>query len=126
MKSLIISLALAVLVVVMSTVYTGTIDKVSNQMKGINEEIAVFIENGDYDGAFQKTNDLSSYIEEKSTLMEAIGNHEELKEIELGVVELREFIRNKDKAEALSRCALLDFLFMYMPENYHLKTENIL
>lgn len=126
MKSVIISLALAVVVLVISITYTKTIDNVSARMKEINTEIAIFLEKDEYNTAFEKTKELGGYIEEKRTLMEAIGNHEEIKAIEMGIVELREFIRSNDKVDALSKCAILDFLFGYLPESYHLKAENIL
>ena len=95
-------------------------------MKEINTEIAIFLEKDEYNTAFEKTKELGGYIDEKKTLMEAIGNHEEIKAIEMGIVELREFIRSNDKVDALSKCAILDFLFGYLPESYHLKAENIL
>lgn len=126
MKSLIISLSLAVVVVVFSVGYTFKIDTVANELRELNNEIAISLKDENYESALEKADKLSGCIEDKKTLMEAIGNHEEIKSIEMNIAEMKEYIRGSARSDALSKCALLDFLFGYLPEGYHLKAENIL
>lgn len=126
MKSLIISLSLAVVVVVFSIGYTFKIDAVANELRELNNEIAISLKNENYESALEKAEKLSGSIDEKKTLMEAIGNHEEIKSIEMNIAEMKEYIRGSARSDALSKCSLLDFLFCYLPESYHLKAENIL
>ena len=126
MKSFVIAAVLAFFVVVGSMVYTFAIDSVSQSMADINGKVLSSLENSDFAEAHRGIDELKNYIKKKSTLMEAMGNHEDLDEIRITVFELEKYTEGKSKTDALSKCAVLGFLFEHLPESYHVKSKNIL
>lgn len=126
MKSLIIAAVLALIVTSGSIAYTCKIDEVSVEMAQINDVIASNLEHDDFNAAETKIADLKGYIEKKRTIMEAMGNHQDLDEIRITVFELEKYTEGRSRTDALSKCAVLGFLFEHLPESYHVKAENIL
>lgn len=126
MKSVVMSVILAAAVITGSVIYTNVIDGVSAEMSGINKEIAACIETDDYNTASGHISGLKELIEKKSVLLEAMGNHAEVDEIIMNVYELERYTQGENKTDALSKCAVLGFLFGHLAEEYHLKPENIL
>ena len=126
MKSFIISAVLAVIVIAGSMFYTYKIDKVSEKMSDINKQIISCLDKKNYEGASDKIYELKEFLDEKSTLMAAMGDHEDLDNIETNLSELEKYTEGKNRTDALSKCAVLSFLFKHLPESYHLRLENIL
>ncbi|MCC8169824.1 MAG: DUF4363 family protein [Oscillospiraceae bacterium] len=126
MKSVIISIVIAVAVVAGSIVYTNNLEKVSEDLRGINREVSQCLKDEDFAGADLKIEQLTAYLNRKRALLDATGDHEEMDQIEMNISELAEFSRGGQKADALSKTRVLDFLFEHLPLNYKLKLENIL
>ncbi|MGN0148687.1 MAG: DUF4363 family protein [Clostridia bacterium] len=126
MRSVVISAVLAVVIIAGSLMYTNNLEKVSRELSYINEQVAECLERDDYTGAEAGVERLSAYLDRKRAMLDAIGNHEEMDKIEMNISELAEYTRGKQKADALSRNHVLDFLFEHLPLNYKLKFENIL
>ena len=59
-------------------------------------------------------------------MLAATGNHEEIDKIEITIAELKEYILQHSKADALAHTEALNVLFRHLPKNYKLRTENIL
>lgn len=126
MKSVIISIAIAALIVAGSLFYTKNLDKVSEELRGINGKISEYIEGGDYFAADAEIDRLVSRFNSRRAVLDMIGDHEETDKIEINLYELTEYSRGQKQTDALSRCRVLDFLFEHLPQNYRLKFENIL
>lgn len=126
MKSVVVSVIIAVIVVAGSLFYTRSLEKVSGELIEINKQISERIEAEDYSGANSEIERLSSYLDSRRAVLDAIGDHEEMDNIEMNLSELEEFAKGEKKTDALSRCRVLDFLFEHLPLNYKLKLENIL
>ncbi len=126
MKSVIISIAIAALIVAGSLFYTKNLEKVSEELRGINDKVSECIEGGDYFGADAEIDRLTAYFNSRRAVLDMIGDHEEMDKIEMNLYELTEYSRGQKQTDALSRCHVLDFLFEHLPLNYKLKLENIL
>lgn len=126
MKSLIISVILAGIMIAGSLLYTCKIEDVSAEMSEINERITDCLENERYDDAGAAVYELKEFMDKKNTLLATMGGHEDLDKIAMNLAELERYTKERNKADALSKCAVLDFLFKHLTEGYHLKAENIL
>lgn len=126
MKSVVISVIIAAIVVAGSLVYTRSLENVSEELMSINEQVSKYIENEDYLSAESEIAHLKAYLNSRRAVLDAIGNHEEMDKIEMNLYELEEYSNGEKKTDALSKCRVLDFLFEHLPLNYKLKPENIL
>ncbi len=126
MRSLFVALIIAFITVFGSIEYTRHLENISRQMIEQNQEIEKDIMSQNYDTASEKTKQLSDFIEEKRSLLDAVGNHQELDEIERNLAELVSFTDDRMHADALSKCYSLEFLIRALPRNFKIKIENIL
>lgn len=126
MKSVVISIVIAAIVVAGSLIYTSSLERVSSELMTINEEVSKYLEQEDYSGAESEIEHLKSYLNSRRAVLDAIGNHEEMDKIEMSLYELEEYAKGEKQTDALSKCHVLDFLFEHLPLNYKLKPENIL
>ena len=126
MKSVVISVIIAAIVVAGSLVYTRSLEKVSSELMTMNEKVSKYLEQEDYSSAESEIEHLKSYLNSREAVLDAIGNHEEIDKIEMNLYELEEYTKGEKQTDALSRCHVLDFLFEHLPLNYKLKPENIL
>jgi len=126
MKSVIIALIIGSATVFGSIVYTNHLEKISVEMIEINKEIEKDIILENFEEASKKSEQLSGFVREKRTLLDAVGNHQELDEIERNLSELVAFTEENMRADALSKCYSLDFLIKALPRNFKIKIENIL
>lgn len=126
MKSVVISVIIAVVIVAGSLLYTNNLEKVSGELSEINENISELLEAEDYAGASAEIEHLMFYLDRERSILAATGNHEELDKIEMNLSELSEYAKGEKQTDALSSCRVLGFLFEHLPLNYKLKLENIL
>lgn len=126
MKSLFVAISIAIVVVFGSLLYNTHLESISSQMIEKNEGIKKQIEEENYAEASKKTRDLTEFIRDKRTVLDAVGNHEELDEIERTLMELCAFSDDSMHGEALSKCNSLDFLIRALPRNFKIKIENVL
>lgn len=126
MKSVVVSVIIAVIVVAGSLFYTRSLERVSGELIEINKQISERIEAEDYSGANSEIERLTEYLDSRRAVLDAIGDHEEMDNIEMNLSELEEYAKGEKKTDALSRCRVLNFLFEHLPLNYKLKLENIL
>lgn len=126
MKSVIVALIIGALTVFGSIGYTNHLEKISVEMIEKNKEIEKDIVSDNFEEASKKSEQLSGFVREKRTLLDAVGNHQELDEIERSLSELTAFTEENRRADALSKCYSLDFLMKALPRNFKIKIENIL
>ena len=126
MKSLIISLIIGALIVWGSIEYTSGLEKISGQLVSDSQEVRRFIEDENFEEALLGVEEIGFYLEQKRAVMDATGKHNEMDEIEINLAELRTYTENGSKADALAKCASLEFLFEHLPKNFKLRIENIL
>ena len=125
MKSFIIALFLGAFLLVSSKIYIAKLESASQKLLDINASISQSIENEDFSAAADSTKKLSDELSDFETFLAALGNHQEIDNIETSLAELESFIDGKQKYDALSKTNVLTFLFEHLPKNSKLKIENI-
>ena len=125
MKSFIIALFLGAFLLVSSKIYIAKLESASQKLLDINASISQSIENEDFSAAADSTKTLSDELSDFETFFAALGNHQEIDNIETSLAELESFIDGKQKYDALSKTNVLTFLFEHLPKNSKLKIENI-
>ena len=126
MKSFITSLVIAAFILAGSIAYGMHIDKISSELMSINERLTDALEMEDFDKAEEVTNEVQAYFDKKRAMLGATDNHEVLDKIEINIQELYSYVEGRQKADSLSRCRVLGYLYEHLPKNYKLKFENIL
>lgn len=126
MKSLILSLVIGALIVWGSTAYTGGLERISNRLANDAAEVRRLINEENFDEALHQIDDMRLFLEQKRTMMEATGKHDEIDEIEISLEELRAYTESGSQSDASARCAAVEFLFRHLPKNFKLRIENIL
>ena len=125
MKSFIIALFLGAFLLVSSKIYIAKLESASQKLLDINASISQSIENEDFSAAADSTKKLSDELSDFETFFAALGNHQEIDNIETSLAELESFIDGEQKYDALSKTNVLTFLFEHLPKNSKLKIENI-
>lgn len=126
MRSFIFSIIIGILLVTGSIIYTNHMEKLSTELIECNDIIYSLIEEENYSEAEKMIESLSMYIENKTVILAATGNHEEIDKIEITIAQLRQFISQKSCADALAFSRALDVQLKHLPKNYRLRLENIL
>lgn len=126
MKSLIIALSIGLLTIVGSIAYTNHLESVTEQMTRENEIIAQALENERFEEANKSAKELIAFVREKRVILDAVGNHQELDDIEKNLCEMTAFTQEKNKDDSIAKCRVLSFLIESLPRNFKIKIENIL
>ena len=126
MKSVIAALILVCAVVVGSTLYTAELIHVSEELSEMNASVKSSLENNYIDNANREIEHMKSYLRNKEPILSAIGDHNELDNIEINLAELEQYTKGENVTDALAKSKVLEFLFEHMPENYRLMLRNIL
>ncbi len=126
MRSVIVALVIIAISVGGSVIYTNHLENTANEMLLKNNIITINILNENYNDAEIEIKSLQKFVKEKRAVLDAVGNHQELDDIEGELAQLLAFTHEDDKKQALSKCYMLDFLIESLPRNFKLKLENIL
>ena len=122
MKSFMITLVLAAVMVVSGIFCSSYIDRVA----GRNQTIGELIRRADFSAATEQAETLSDEIEKKKIILAITLDHTELDKIETNLAELLSYSQDQQAYDAAAKCQTLHFLFRHLPKNYQLKWENIL
>lgn len=126
MRGVVISCVIAVMIVAGSLWYTHKIEKISEELAGINDKARQCLYVDDFDGAKVQIERLTECMEENRTMLAATGNHEDFDKIEMNISEALGYVTGYEKTDAISHCNVLGFLLEHLPKNYRLRLENIL
>lgn len=126
MKSVIAALTLILAVVVGGFAYTASLVKVSDELSEMNAAVQSSLENNYIENAEHQIEQMRDYLEDKESVLSAMGDHDELDEIKMNIAELEQYVKGEMKTDALAKSEVLEFLFEHMPENYRLKLRNVL
>lgn len=126
MKSFVVSMIIAVILLGGSNLYMKKLEEVSDELSYINNLIYNAIEIDDYETANKEIENLYECIDSSYMFFSSMGNHGELDNIETNLAELKGYTEGKSKYDAMSKCYALSYLFEHLPGNSRLKIENIL
>lgn len=125
MKSLITAFIIAAVVIGTSLYCSHQIDKLTNELTKKNDILLKNITDENFDEALKLLDDIDKTIENSSVLLASYLDHSELQKIETQLVQLDVYIREQEKITALANVNTLNLLFNHLPEDYHVRLENI-
>lgn len=126
MKSFLTALVIAALLLAASEVYMVKLNKATEELSGINNNIMAAINADDYNTARSEIERFSKRLEQKHMFFAAMGNHAEMDNIEMSLSELKSYSEGEQKFDALAKSYTLAYLLGHLPENMKLRIENIL
>lgn len=126
MKSVVISIFIAISIVIGSVAYGNHMQKVSDTLVSLNDGLISEIYKENYSAAEDILDNIMEYINSQRTVLSVTDDHEVLNKIEININELYSYIKGEQKIDALSKCGGLKALFEHLPNNYELRLENIL
>ncbi len=126
MKSFMITLVLAAVMVVSGIFCSSYIGQVAGELSERNETVSELIQRADFSAATEQAEMLSEEIEKKKIILAITLDHTELDKIETNLAELLSYSQDQQAYDAAAKCQTLHFLFRHLPKNYQLKWENIL
>lgn len=119
-------MVIAAAIVAGGIAYGRHMKTISNEFVSANNRLTQAIEEENFESAGYITDKIKMYMEKKKTVLAATDNHEVLDKIEINLQELVSYIEGRQKADALSKCRVLGYLYERLPTNYELRLENIL
>ena len=124
MKSLIIAIIIASIIVFGGVYATNRLSDVSEKLIDMCEEMNESIEENDFKKADKLIEKISKYVDENYVMFATSIDHNEIDKIEMNVNQMKSYIKEKQKADALSFGNVLLGLFEHLPKDYKLKLEN--
>ncbi len=125
MKSFITALVLAAVLAAASIFHIMRLESISAALLEMNSQITASLEAEDYESACRIIDDMTRKLEGFEPFFAAMGNHEEIDNIEMTLAELRSYAEGGFKYDAEAKSYTLDFLFEHLPKNSRLRFENI-
>ena len=126
MRSVIVTLIIAVGMVAGSSMYTSHLNKQSDMLLDITKEVKEYIVNEDYASASESIKKLDKNVSRFEKFFLATGDHIEMDNIKINISELKSYTKHKMKGDAMSKIYVLEFLFEHLPHNNQVKIGNIL
>ena len=126
MRSVIITLIIAVGMVGGSVMYASHLKEQSEMLSEITKDIKDDITNENYSSAADGIKRLDKNVSRFEKFFLATGDHIEMDNIKTNISELKSYTKHKMKGDAMSKIYVLEFLFEHLPHNNQVKIGNIL
>ena len=126
MRSVIITLIIAVGMVSGSVMYASHLKEQSEMLSEITKDIKDDITNENYSSAADGIKRLDKNVSRFEKFFLATGDHIEIDNIKTNISELKSYTKHKMKGDAMSKVYVLEFLFEHLPHNNQVKIGNIL
>ena len=126
MRSVIITLIIAVVMVGGSVMYASHLKEQSEMLSEITKDIKDDIINENYSSATDGIKRLDKNVSRFEKFFLATGDHIEMDNIKTNISELKSYTKHKMKGDAMSKVYVLEFLFEHLPHNNQVKIGNIL
>lgn len=125
MKSVIISLAISVTMIISISFSINYLNKASQKLGKLNDEIVQNITDGNWDRAYTITMEFTETWKDYSKQIKLFLNHQEIDNIEIELRKLPQYIKEKTKDESLASTYVLKFLLEHIAELEKIKLQNI-
>lgn len=126
MKSLIIAILIAALIIFGGIYSTQKLSDLSETLMDLCEEAGEAINNDDFKTAGELMEEIEKKVEDNYNIFAVSIDHNEIDEIEMNIYGMQVYIHENHKADALAYGNVLLGLFEHLPKDYKLKIENIL
>lgn len=125
MKSLFSAFIIAAAVITACLFCSHQIDELTEELTAKNMVLLQNIIDEDFDKALQYLDEIDNTIKTNDVLLASYMDHTEINKIETQLAQLRIYISEGEKITALAQVSSLDLLFKHLPEDYHVKLENV-
>jgi len=125
MKNIVISLILSVTMIIAMSSSIKYLNKVSQELGSLNDEIEKHIMDGNWDQAYKTTIELTNKWKDYSKKIKLFSNHQEIDNIEMELRKLPQYIKEETKDESLASAYVLKFLLYHIADLEKIKLENI-
>lgn len=126
MKSFIISIVLAFLIIVGGIFHENYLENFSDDLIALNQEIQSLVSEKNFTEAEEKENSLINFWNKNKTVIASTLNHENIDNIETNIAELFAYTKAEKIYETLAKCETLNVLFKHLSDSYTFKAENVL
>lgn len=125
MKNVVISLIISVIMIIAMSFSIKYLNKVSQDLGRINDEIEQYIADDNWDEAYKASIDFTEKWTDYSKKIKLYLNHQEIDNIEMELRKLPEYIKEMTKDESLASVHVLKFLVDHISELEKIKMQNI-
>ncbi len=126
MKSFIFAIFMAIIITAGCLFYTNRLNNLSTELDDQCITILNSIKEEDFEKAWENTQYLEEFLEEKKVILASFIDHNELDKVETNLEQMKVYIAEEKRSDALANCKSLSALFLHFPKNYKVKIENIL
>ncbi len=125
MKNIVISLIISVIMIIAMSLSIKYLNKVSQDLGGLNDEIEQYIADDNWDEAYKASIDFTEKWTNYSKKIKLYLNHQEIDNIEMELKKLPQYIKEMTKDESLASVHVLKFLVDHISELEKIKIQNI-
>lgn len=126
MKNVVIALALFFVMVINIAFSLKYLNKASDDLGGLNDEIEQYIIDSNWDKAYQCSIEYTEKWKDYSKILKLFVDHQEMDKIETELWKLPQYIKEETKDEALASVHVLKFLVDHISELEEVNIQNIL
>ena len=125
MKSVVLSLAMSIVMIIGILYSHKYLNNVSQELGSLNDEIEQYITDSDWDKAYEAAMVYTEKWKEYSKIIKIFLDHQEMDNIEIELWKLPQYIKEETKDEALASIHILKFLVDHISELEQVTIENI-
>ena len=126
MKSAISAIIIAVIIVFVSIIGTSKIEKISQTMLELNQNIYNSLKSDDFINAKNNSEKLKEFIDSKETFLSAYSDRSLIDSIENNISQVDGFIEMKNKDNSFAYINQLDTQIRHLCKSSMLTLENVL
>lgn len=125
MKNVLISVLLSIIMIITISFSIKYLNKVSQDLGRLNNEIEQYITDGNWDKAYEASIQFTDKWKAYSKNIKLFINHQEIDNIEIELWKLPQYIKEETKDESLASVHVLKFLLDHIAELEKVKLKNI-
>lgn len=125
MKSLIVALIIAAMLVGGSIYSTNQLNELSAELEEKSKAMLLHIDKEEYSFAYIQLKSLDELMQNNELILASYLNHDELDKIEAYMAQTEAYLLTGDKGSSLAYANTLDLLFRCLVMDYKVKAENI-
>lgn len=125
MKNILAAFSLFIIMIIGIFLSTNFINQSSMHLQDLNSTLENYITKEDYDNAYTLSLDYISQWKKTSKILTIYIHHEDLDHIDNEVLKLTQYIKVKDKSEALATIHVMKYLIDHIIDHEKVSISNI-
>lgn len=125
MKNAVISLLIFIIMVISIAFSLNYLNKVSDDLGRLNDEIEQYITDNDWDKAYKSSIEYTEKWKDYSEKLKLFVDHQEMDKIEIELWRMPQYIKERNKEESLATVHVLKFLVNHISDLERVNIQNI-